>query len=157
MGGRGSSGAGGGIRGMLPGETSFDVNKMYELPQLTGSAKQIAWAEKIREETLSDLWDYTINRDSNGNMSRSAEIYAGGKAAMEKSIRENPLVSMAGNERVRNEHVQRQVNGFHDAKRRLEAYHSISQNPNASFWIDNRINQAKNYRNKEFKKKIDGG
>lgn len=142
---------------MLPGKTSFDINKMDELPQLIGSEKQVAWAEKIREETLSDLWNYTITRNSNGNMSRSAEIYAQGKGAMEKSIRENPLVSMAGNERIRNEHIQRQISGFSDAKRRLEAYHAISQNTSASFWIDNRTNQAKNYMNKAFKKKIDGG
>lgn len=157
MGGRGSSGGGSrGIRGMLPDRTSFDVNRINELPRLQGTEKQVAWAEKIREETLSELWWYTINRDSEGKPSMAAETYARGKDAMVRSIRESPLVSLAGNEHVRNENIQRQINGFRDAKRRLEAYHSISQNTSASFWIDNRTNVLQNYLNRAFKRKIDG-
>lgn len=153
MGGRGGSGRSAGrgdaeIKKALPGRPSFKIEEFGKLPKLNGTEKQVRYAERIREETLSDLWNYTSNYDSDGNRSNNVFTYVKGKEAMMSEISSNQLINMTSGE-TRRRKVSQAVAGYADAAKRLERYYSISQNNSAKFWIDN-------YGKEELRKRIDG-
>lgn len=150
MGGRGGSSGGGGatIKNALPGSPSFKIEEFGKLPKLNGTEKQVRYAERLREETLSDLWNYTSNYDSNGNRSNKVFTYAKGKEAMMAEINSDQLINMTSGE-TRKQKVSQAVAGYVDAAKRLERYYSISQNNSAKFWIDN-------HGKGELRKRIDG-
>lgn len=149
MGGRGGSGGGGAaIKNALPRSPSFKIEEFGNLPKLNGTEKQVRYAERLRDETLPDLWNYTSSYDSDGNVSNKVFTYVKGKEAMMAEISRNPLINMTSGE-TRKQKVLQAVSGYVDAAKRLERYHSISQNNSAKFWIDN-------YGKGELRKRIDG-
>lgn len=154
MGGRGSAG-GEGLRSRLPGPLSFDI-KTYEYPELSGTDKQVKWANDIREKLLFDLANYAANQNSEGQITLGiSDIYLKGKAAMAKDIKSNPLV-MATSGLIKAEKISRAIRAFSEVKSRIERWHDLAEKKSASFWIENRTNSSQNYMNKKLMRYIDG-
>lgn len=163
MGGRGSSGGGGGgvssserksIIGRLP-DTPKGFS-MSDAPKLTGTEKQVKWANSIRKQIAEDLFDYAVTRTSDGRRSDVMETVFGGKQAMMKSIADSPLVSMTSGA-VRAQKIDSQISGFTDAARRYERATSvITSHTSASWWIDNRNNVGFNHGRNKLRDIVDG-
>nr|DAL41369.1 MAG TPA_asm: hypothetical protein [Caudoviricetes sp.] len=156
MGGRGGAGgATGGLKSKLPGPLSFDLEK-YDFPNLSGTEKQIKWAESIRESVLMELWDYATNKNADGKSTHGiADIYLKGKDAMEKDIRSNPLVKGTSGS-LKEEKISHAISAFTETKMRIERWHELAEKKGASYWIENRTNALQNHLNKKLKRYIDG-
>lgn len=133
-----------------------DALDLDAMPALQGTEKQVKWAEKIRQDLVADLAEYATSYTSDGRRSSSAETLAKGKKAMADSIMQNPLVTDTVG-RVREEKINNQIKGYVDAAERWKRVKSlVDGHTSASFWIDHRANQVKNYMNKKLKAYIDG-
>ena len=87
--------------GILDGRT-FDSVDITDLPALTGSIKQIAWAERIRDQRLREVvaqlrrgWQMHINGRPM-RMVDAARLERGGKAGLFGPAGAAPIMDMAG-------------------------------------------------------------
>lgn len=159
MGGRGGSSglSGGGISAKdiskkLPDTKDFALDRP---PQLEGSEKQIAWANDIRKDILRELGIYATTMTSDGRTSDLYKIAQRGKDAIISDIKSNPLINSTSG-KLREEKIEKAIDGYKDLASRIRRLNSIAQNSSARFWIDNRTNQLENAHNKKLKDKIDG-
>lgn len=163
MGGRGSSGGGSG--GMSSAERKDIMSRlpnapkefyMSDAPKLTGTEKQVRWANSIRQQVAEDLFNYATTQTSDGKRADLTETVFGGKNAMLKSIQDSPLVSMTTGA-VRQQKIDSAIDGFKDAAARYERATSIvTSHTSASWWIDNRNNVGNNHGQNKLRKIVDG-
>lgn len=154
MGGRGaSSGARGeAVYNSLPDKTAYEAK---DLPELSGSEKQVKWAETLREEADEVLWHYAIHRDGRGNPSGLHDIAIKGRNKIKEYIEDNPLVDTTSG-KLRAEKISDQIAAFRELADRVKRYNEIMSNSKASYWIDNRDSTLQNYMFKKWKNYIDG-
>ena len=137
----------------------FDIDIADRLPhpsefkperpsQLEGTEKQVKWAAEIRNSILRQLSVYAVTRTSDGRPSDLYNIAKQGKDAIMKDIAENPLINEAEG-KIREEKLQRAIDGYQDLADRIKRYNSIANNTSAKFWIDNRTDQLENFNNKK--------
>lgn len=136
----------------LPDMKEFSVDRA---PKLEGTEKQINWANDIRKEILRDLSTYAVTKTSDGRPSDLYKTVKQGKDAIINDIKNNPLISDTSG-KLRKEKIESAISGYKDLASRIKRLNNIAQNSSAKFWIDNRTNQAENYRNKKLRDKIDG-
>ncbi len=128
----------------------------YAMPKLQGTEKQVQWANKIREEVVMDLAYYANDYTSDGRQNRLSPILAQGKKAMADSILTSAIVSTTSG-KLRQEKINDLIHAYTDTADRWNRLVSLVEgHTSASFWIDNRTNQLKNYLNKKLKAYIDG-
>lgn len=118
--------------------------KRMELPKLEGTEKQVAWAEKIRDEILHSLAN-TLRQDENGRPCNAIE-YMTSKEKMEEWIEQGFF----------EEQKQNRYKTIIYLAKCIERMNKIADNKSAKFWIDNRTNQMANYMNQKLIKEVMG-
>lgn len=146
--GRGSSkaGSGGGGNPVLK-------NKIIEnLPELTGSEKQVKWAAQIRSDAQREMFNYATTQSSGRPSSLYAVAQRGEKA--KRQFIEDAVSNF--NEKIKTQRRAEYEEKFSDLDRRIEVYNRIFSHSDAKYWIDRRSNSEINYQFKRFKAMIDG-
>jgi len=124
--------------------------KDFDLPELEGTGKQVAWANKIRQEAAGTLQDEVTHEEwKEGQPKRSVA----------------QLVEALQNEEATQEYldelpeflVDRTIKSMNELLERYERMIEIATNPSAKFWIDNRGNQEKNYMFNKFAEYVQTG
>jgi hypothetical protein len=123
-----------------------------DAPALEGSEKQIKWAEKIRAEAFREMTQYALNYSSEGGLSSMWKVLVKGKEAMFQNVMETKeLFGKYGQQ-----HMERNIAAFNDTANRINrVIELVESHPQASFWIDNRKESAKNVHFYRFKAKVD--
>lgn len=122
-------------------------------PALTGTKKQVEWAEEIREGIRKELSYYSRYFLSDGRPCALFNVLKQGNEAVIKDILAS--VSHFDNETVKKERIASRISAYKDLAKRIKRYNEIMSNSSAVFWIDNRRNCSDNYMDKKFKEFID--
>lgn len=113
-----------------------------QFADLKGSEKQIEWAKKIRSDAIGMLFRNEILKedfeDTKRDVKRVVEAMMS-EESIKKYIDELPDF-LRGN-------AVKTMNRIYDRYKRLE---KLAQEDKATFWIDNRDNQSRNYMFKNF-------
>lgn len=118
--------------------------KKMELPELEGTEKQVAWAEKIRDEILHSLAN-ALRQDENGRPCN----------AIEYMISQEKMVEWI-EQGFCEEQKQNRYKTIIYLAECIERMNKIADNKSARFWIDNRTNQMANYMNQKLIKEVTG-
>lgn len=149
MGGRGSnSGVGGATasaNAMLP---SYDTKALAErmstgLPALSGTLKQVRWAEDIRDEAQQTMLAAITAKYNIGN--DTYQDIANGKKSMQDGVQKayNTGFGISGNKTVAKEWAERRAKTYKDVSDDLQRADTILQGKTeSSWWIKNRSNTA---------------
>lgn len=108
-----------------------------ELPELKGTPKQVAWAEKIREQAYADLANNLVSPYMTTENYNKIAVAMHSKETMAEYIRNNRLVQSTSGT-VRQEKIDAACKQLHEFSRREKAFLDIMANDSAQFWIDNR-------------------
>ena len=116
-----------------------EPRKTYDgdLPKLKGTEKQVAWAEKIRDDAIDTLGNQLVSYVLGTANYNTLVDATKSKEAMAEYVRNNPLVK-ATTGSVRQEKIDTVCNQLREFVRRDQAYLDIVTNDSAKFWIDNR-------------------
>lgn len=154
MGGRGAS-SGIGSRGIsgLPEEQKPIDN----FPKLSGSEKQIAWANDIRDKVYNSLVS-AMYRKENGQPTQAIEqIFS--KKDMENWVLEARKAFGGANtsKRITEEKVKNSIEALQTAERQFKALKNlIATETSAKFWIDHRNTHPADPEWKKLRKSIVG-
>ena len=153
MGGRGSVGGAGGTGAKFPkAQSPIDLDN---LPALTGTQKQVSWANKIREDVLGELAKQ-MYRTSNGYPTQ-APNYVTSVSDMKKFVKSTTEAFSGVNKSIMTEKVNNSISALTTASTQISNLKSlISQETSAKFWIDHRNTHPADPNWKKLKKKIIG-
>ena len=118
--------------------------KRMELPKLEGTEKQVAWAEKIRDEILHSLVN-ALKQTEDGRPCNAIE-YMTSKEKMVEWIEQGFC----------EEQKQNRYKTIIYLAKCVERMNKIASNRSAKYWIDNRTNQMANYMNQKLIKEVMG-
>lgn len=149
MGGRG--GAGGGVGGGLPKAQ----RPVESFPTLTGTEKQVKWANKIRDEVYDTLVGEMYKTESGRRT--EAPNYITSIKDMQTWVKLTQDAFQISNSRI----LKEKVNNSIDSLRRASDQYGrirllIEKETSAKFWIDHRSTHPGDPAWKAFKKKIIG-
>jgi hypothetical protein len=150
MGGRG--GAGGGVgSGGLP-----KVQRPVEsFPALTGTEKQVKWANKIRDEVYDTLVGEMYKTES--GFRTEAPNYITSAKDMQTWVKQTRDAFQMSNSRILKEKVNNSIDSLRKASDQYGRIRSlIEKETSAKFWIDHRSTHPGDPAWKAFKKKIIG-
>ena len=149
MGGRG--GAGGGIGGRFP-----KVRRPVEsFPALTGTEKQVKWANKIRDEVYDTLVGEMYKTES--GFRTEAPDYITSTKDMQTWVKLTQDNFQMSNSRILKEKVNNSIDSLRRASDQYGRIRSlIEKETSAKFWIDHRSTHPGDPAWKALKKKIIG-
>lgn len=149
MGGRGSSSGVGGAtasaNAMLP---SYDTKSLAKrmttgLPALSGTLKQVRWAEDIRAEARQTMFQAITTKYNIGN--DTYKDIANGKKSMQDGVQKayNIGFEISGNKTIAKEWAERRAKTYKDVSDDLQRADTILQGKTeSSWWIKHRSNTA---------------
>lgn len=149
MGGRG--GVGGGIGGGFPKAQ----RTVESFPALTGTEKQVKWANKIRDEVYDTLVGEMYKTES--GFRTEAPNYITSAKDMQTWVRQTRDAFKMANSKILKEKINNSIDSLRrasDQYGRIRAL--IEKETSAKFWIDHRSTHPGDPAWKAFKKKIIG-
>lgn len=133
----------------IPESEAYNITT--KAPKLEGTEKQVKWAMSIRANIYDNLAVYVL-RGKNG-LNGLWETYAmNGK---EEIIKDVERFATAYSEKPNVEKVEERIKSYRILAAKIKKFNEIMENPSASWWIDHRTNQEKNYMNIKLKSEID--
>lgn len=154
MGGRGSGGVSSGGSGSKFPKVQSQID-MDNLPALTGTQKQVSWANQIREQVIGQLAQ-AMYRTSDGYQTRAPD-YVTSESDMKKFVKSTTEAFSGSSKSILKEKVANTVSALTTASTQIENLKSlISKETSAKFWIDNRSTHPADANWKKLRKKVIG-
>lgn len=153
MGGRGSSGGTGGSGAKLPkAQSPIDLDN---LPALTGTPKQINWANSIRDQVVEELVNQMYISEDGART--EAVNYITSKEDMKKWVKGTKEAFGNASKSIMAEKVKNSVSALTTASNQVGNLKTlIAQETSAKFWIEHRNTHPADPEWKKLRKKIIG-
>lgn len=119
-----------------------------KLPELEGSPRQVAWAEKLRDETMSSIWkslekgnDVSYIYGVSGvteNAKEYREVYKKGGKAMAAALKagEKRLIEQGASQKDRQKWLSQHTRAFIQIDDTDKKIRRLASKKKASWWID---------------------
>lgn len=136
--------------------------EQLQVNNLTGTVKQVAWAEDIRKNAVQAMFEEVLHEEyvveGNMPMQKTKTVRRPVKEVV-NALKSEESIKEYFEERkdLTTTRLENALKSLNDAYDRYQRFVEIATNDSAKFWIDNRDNQEKNYMFKNFIEYVKSG